>query len=359
MDFSSFYSKRFQRVYIEEGVEDRKLIDRITLKLPDAEYYQVQGKDNIPEPHRNAATLFLTQGTGQMMVDRCPGTTGHLCCNYLTVNLYMGCTIGCTYCIMQWYLNFEPITVFTDSKRGIGRLKQIAENNPDVLIRAGTGEVGDSLLYDPLCDLSRSYIEAFAGLNNMFFELKTKTDFVDHLLEIPVKGNAVIAFSLNPEELVEKEEPEAVSVRRRLAAAKRAVDAGYNLAFHFDPIIYSPDWEKAYADVAEQLGDFPAEKIVWISLGTVRYPVELKEKMGDRPYLYDEFVRGRDGKFRYLQVKRIGMYRMMVDALRNAGVEAPLYFCMESSTVWRAVFGGLPGELPELKTVFTPCLIPE
>ena len=71
---------------------------------------------------------------------------------------------------------------------------------------------------------------------------------------------------------------------------------------------FPKDWKEKYSPVASALGKFPSEKIVWISMGTVRYPPELKEKMGDRPYLYDEFVRSRDGKFRYLQVKRIEIY---------------------------------------------------
>lgn len=352
------YPGPVSRLYVSSRVSGLPAVERARRLIPGAEYREVAGKDEIPDIHRNAETLFISPQSGRM-VGRCPGTKGHFCCNYLTINLYTGCTIGCTYCIMRWYLNFEPVTVFADPAPGIDAVKRIAEANPDTVIRAGTGEVGDSLLFDPLFDLSRPFIEELSDYANVYFELKTKTDYVDHILSVRRKGNAVIAFSLNPQPLADAEEPFAAPVAGRLEAARRAVEAGYNLAFHFDPIIFSKNWEREYFPLAEALGTFPREKIVWISMGTVRYPPELKDKMADRPYLYDEFVRCRDGKFRYLQVKRVEMYRKMLAALRAAGVGAPVYLCMESAAVWRAVFGALPAEMSLLQPIFNRCVIPE
>lgn len=358
MNFSTYYSKIFDRLYFTEKAEGLNALHEVRRKCPDIPFHRIRGKDEIPEEHRNAKTLFVSGPTGRM-VDRCPGTRGHLCCNYLTINLYIGCAIGCTYCIMRWYLNFEPITVIADPRPGIEAVTRIARTNPNTVIRVGTGEVGDSLLYDPLFDLSRPFIESLAEYNNVYFELKTKTDFVDHLLEVPVKGNCVIAFSLNPKEVVDNEEPLAVSCKRRLKAARKVIRKGYHTAFHFDPIIFTDNWESAYLPVAEALGEFPSEKVAWISLGTLRYPPELKDKMADRPYLYDEFVRCKDGKFRYLQVKRIGIYRKMLETLRSAGIESPIYLCMESAAVWEGVFGFLPEESIRLRPIFGRCEVPE
>lgn len=357
-DYSNYYSKKFSRIYAVRESGDSAVADRVRSILRDTPFEIVDSKRDVPPEHRTGETLFLDHQTGKM-VDRCPGTKGHVCCNYLTVNLYAGCAIGCTYCIMRWYLDFEPITVYTNPSRGIGEINSIAEANREKMVRVGTGEVGDSLLYDPLCDLSREFIEALAPYENVFFELKTKTDFIDHLLNIQEKGNTVIAFSLNPQVLIDAEEPGAALLKERLSAASAAAEAGFSLAFHFDPIIWGPAVEGAYLAAAAALGAFPKEKIVWISMGTVRYPGELKERMGSRPYLYDEFVKCRDGKFRYLQVRRIEIYRKMAGTMRNAGVSAPIYLCMESGTVWDKVFGSLPKGLPGTGSIFSPSVIPE
>ncbi|MBN2049164.1 MAG: radical SAM protein [Spirochaetales bacterium] len=300
----------------------------------------------------NSKTVFLSEPQGDP-VTRCPGSRGHLCCNYITVDQYVGCTLGCSYCIMKHYLNFEPITVMVDPRPGIARIRELAALNDDRVLRIGTGEVGDSLQYDPIFRLSEDYIQAIHDLENVYFELKTKTDRVDHLLDIPEKGKTVLGFSLNPPSVVQREEPDAADLYARLAAARRGAAAGYLVSFHFDPIIRYQGWEEDYAQVVSALGEFDSKKIAWISLGTFRYPPGLKDKMDGVSYLYDEFVRCRDGKFRYIQKVRIGMYRFMVEQLRLK-VNAPIYLCMESDEVWRRVFSDLPDNLLELRSVFVP-----
>jgi spore photoproduct lyase len=200
-------------------------------------------------------------------------------------------------------------------------------------------------------------IEALADLDNVLLELKSKTDLVDHLLELPRKGNAVIAFSLNPDTVAAEEEGVAAPVEHRLAAARRAAAAGYRIAFHFDPVIALPEWQDHYGPLIDALGQFSTDQVVWISLGTIRYTPALRDKMGDRPYLLDEFVPGRDGKYRYLQQERVGVYRWLRERLYRA-IPAPVYMCMESATVWRKVFGALPQQLPELAPIFSPVRIP-
>jgi spore photoproduct lyase len=252
---------------------------------------------------------------------------------------------------MQYYLNFSPITVYVDPSPGIKAVRNLARNNPETAIRIGTGEVGDSLLLDSVFKLSQEYIRGLSDLENVFLELKTKTAHVDHLLGIKDKGKAVIAFSLNPERIVQAEEGLAAPLTERLDAAKRVVAAGYRTAFHFDPIIYYPGWKEDYRSIIDSIRSIPDEKVAWISLGTVRYPPGLKEKIGRRRYLLDEFVRSADGKFRYIQKKRIGMYRYMFDIIRRQQ-QVPVYLCMESRAVWRAVFGNTPGKIPVLRDIF-------
>jgi spore photoproduct lyase len=354
MNSTDYYTDLFDRIYLTENVRDLPRVRAVLNRLRSLPAETVDSKADIPGAHMNSRTLFITLPKGEI-VDRCPGTRGHLCCNYLTVNQYLGCTLGCSYCIMRWYLNFEPITVHADTREAIRRIHAIRRENPEKMLRIGTGEVGDSLLLDPLFDLSRDYIEAFADDPRLYFELKTKTDFIDHLKDIPNKGNSVLGFSLNPETFAAAEEPFTVSVERRFDAAERAVAWGFKTAFHFDPIVTGPrngaDWREAYFPLADRAAEFPAEKVAWISMGTFRYPPELKHKMGSPPYLYDEYVPSRDGKYRYLQKRRVTIYREMLERIRRKST-APVYLCMESDAVWKAVFGKLPGGMPELRGVF-------
>ena len=348
--FRDYYYSIFSRIYILRDVINERSSQRAIGRLDKLPVSVINDKGEIPEEHLNSRTLFITKRKGET-VGRCPGTNRHICCNYITVDLYEGCTLGCSYCIMKSYLNFAPVTVYADSEPAISRIREIAEQNRDRIVRVGTGEVGDSLQFDPLFEMSRDFISDLSGYDNVYFEMKTKTDFVGHLLNIDNKGNAVTSFSLNPSDIVESEETDAFPLDKRLEAAEKAVSAGFNLAFHFDPIICENSWEERYLAVADRLSVFPEGKIKWISLGTFRYPPSLKEMMEDRPYLYNEFVPCLDGKYRYLQTERKNVYRKMYERLKER-TGAPVYLCMESSTVWKKAIGMVPGEIEDLKWIF-------
>ena len=335
---------------MERSLAGSPLLEQALRRLAGLEPVFVAGKEGIPEEHRNPRTLFFCGPRGHT-VTRCPGSPGQLCCNYYTVDLYLGCALGCAYCILRSYLNFAPLTVYLDPGPTIERLVRLARANPDCAVRAGTGEVGDSLLLDPLFRLSEPLIRALAPYPNVRLELKTKTANVEHLLGIEDKGGAVIGFSLNPPEVIRAYEGRSSPLLERLEAARRAIQAGYRVSFHFDPIIVGPRAEEEYRAVARLLADFPGGSVAWISLGTFRYPPELRERVGSRELLYEEFVPCPDGKYRYPQALRSRLYRTLAEELRR-GSEAPIYLCMESPAVWRNVFGRLPREMPELRAIF-------
>ena len=106
-----------------------------------------------------------------------------------------------------------------------------------------------------------------------------------------------------------------------------------------------------FTEVIDKLARFDPQRVVWISLGTFRYTPALKDRMQDRFYLYGEFVPCRDGKFRYLQRRRAGMYSFLVDRIRSR-IDAPVYFCMESADIWKKTRGTGPLRLPRIRDIF-------
>ncbi|MBN2441614.1 MAG: radical SAM protein [Spirochaetales bacterium] len=351
MNFSNFYKKQFTNIYVIRELMCNPDVKQVLSVLDTIPVHIVTSKEEIPDSDMHQHTLFINLPKAPI-AGRCPGSKGHLCCNYLTIDLYEGCTIGCTYCIMKSYLNFSPVTVNMNIDETISLILRWARENPDTTIRIGTGEVGDSLLYDPLFRLSEIFIKAFSPFPNIYFELKTKTNFVDHLLHIRKKGNTVIGFSLNPPKIAGEEEPFGATIGERFEAAVKAVRAGYNISFHFDPIIRFPGWEQEYVKVVQNLKLIPGEKLAWISLGTFRYTPKLKGRIDSRWFLFDEFVPCKDNKYRYIQRRRRGMYKIMKEAIENIHPDVPLYMCMESPAMWEYIFGEKPEKIDTLCTIF-------
>jgi len=310
---------------------------------------KIATRNDVPTQFRNRRTIVLDTHRGAVF-GRCPGSRGHQCCNYRTVDVYVGCSIGCSYCIMNGYLNFAPMVVQVDVDHVVDRIRSDAGVS-GAPIRVGSGEVGDSLLIDPVFMLNAEIIRGLADLPHVTYEMKSKTNYVDHLLPVEAKGGAVVAFSLNPAHVARTEEGIAATPEQRLDAALRCVEAGYHTAFHFDPIIRTDSFPDDYLDLISCLSRFPAGSIRWVSMGTLRYPPSLRDAILRRPYSRDEFVPGSDGKMRYLQPVRRRMYRMLWDAIRQV-TDAPVYLCMESAAMWRFLVGSTPDEMPSLAGIF-------
>jgi spore photoproduct lyase len=354
MSWTPSCAERPARIYAEEALRGSPWLAEAQDRLPGLEPRFLAGRQDIPPEHLEPSTLYLCRPRGSQLAP-CPGTSGHLCCGYWTLDLYVGCRLACAYCILRSYLNFAPVTVYLDPRPAMTALGRLARANPGRLVRVGTGELGDSLELDPLFRLSEHLIRAAAAHPNLHLELKTKTDRVDHLEAVRPKGNAVIGFSLNPEAVARDLEPGAAPPGQRLAAARRAAAAGFRLAFHFDPIVLqrgsTAETLRLYLPLAESLAEFGPGLISWVSLGTLRYPPALQESLREAGLAAGQFVPCRDGKFRYLQRERSRLYRALAMELER-GTGAPVYLCMESPAVWRNVFGRLPRGIPAVRDIF-------
>jgi len=209
-------------------------------------------------------------------------------------------------------------------------------------LRVGTGEFGDSLALDHITEYSKALVPFFKGTNHLL-ELKTKSANVENLLYLDHGGRTVVSWSLNPERISSKEEAGAAALDERFMAAKKCAEAGYKVAFHFDPIIFYDGWEKDYMETVNRVFD-SFKEVSWISLGALRFHKSLKpiieERFPESDYLYAEMVTGSDGKMRYYAQLRVDMFKKMFQWIRKRNQAAAVYLCMEEPDVWKSVFGG-------------------
>jgi len=304
--------------------------------------------------------LYVTRFRGEP-VKPCPATAApYLCCRYTVINTIQQCPMDCTYCILQTYLDSPVITLRADVDTVFGNIDRLLSSQPDRLIRFGTGELGDSLALDGLTGLSDGFMKFFSGKRNAVLEFKTKTDRIGRLLHLKPK-NAVVSWSLNPQLVIGNEEFHTAALSERLDAARKCQEAGYPVGFHFDPVLFFQNWEREYDEVLRLVFEHvDASRIAWISLGTLRFPVPLKEIMQERfpksRIAFAEMVRGPDGKMRYPRPRRIALYRRIHDFLKAKQQDLFIYFCMEHPSVWDAVTGSHPETNEELDFWFAQSL---
>lgn len=351
------HAQKPSQIVVEADVANSPLVTALRRNLPLASFEMVE---HLPEgvlPF-SPEILEVVAFRGRML-KTCPGTSHYLCCGYKILHFGSQCSLECTYCILQAYLNQPNLRLFGNVGEVLRELERELAENPGTLYRFGTGEFTDSLLLDPFTELSRQLVPFFGQLPNGVLELKTKTDFIENLEGLDHRGHTLVAWSLNAPLVRAHEEPKAAALKDRLTAARRCADWGYRLAFHFDPLIEHPGWRQGYGETLDRLFEaIDPSRIVWISLGCLRFMPALKPIIQSRHprsrILSGEFIRGLDGKMRYFRDIRAEMYTFMVDRIRRAAPDCCLYLCMESEDLWREAFGfspeergGLPGMLDD------------
>jgi len=357
-----------KKIYIERSCKNTRYIEKIIKNTSGVPHEWINGTREIIEEMRSRHDpigegkkyLLISDQKGDF-VKPCPCTPHYIGCNYYIINLDLNCPLDCSYCILQMYLENPLITIHANKQDLWDQLDEFLSKHKGRMLRMGTGELGDSLALDHITENSIELIDYFRRHNNVLFELKTKTTNIENVLLTKPAENIVIAWSLNSLEMALKEESRAPGISERLKAAAEVVDKGYHTAFHFDPVIEYPGWEEGYLSVIDDLFALvDPDRISWISIGSLRFPPELKEIIGKRfpesKIIYSEMIKGKDGKLRYFKPIRGKLYQKITQKLMEKNRKIPFYFCMESVGLWRSYLKKEPRSKADVENLLTSLL---
>jgi spore photoproduct lyase len=358
-----------EEVILERGSVGSPMARRLRASLPQVPFKIVENGAAAAADAGQGRDLFGTAKKRLVVVThkgeflkKCPGSDGQVCCNYFVINFASNCNMDCRYCYLQEYLSGNPaLKVFSNTGDLLREADELLSKHRRFFFRIGTGELTDSLALDPYIGLSREMVPFFAEQPNSLLELKTKSNCVDDLLSMDPKDRIVVAWSMNPQRVIDLHEQGTASLEERLIAALRCQNAGYRLGFHFDPMIEYPGWDTDYESMVEDLlARVDWRRIAWFSMGVLRLTPALKRTVRERfpstSLVTGEQVFCPDGKLRYFQPLRVSMYRKMLGWIRRAAPTAKVYLCMESREVWRQVFGYIPACEKELGLQLVPDL---
>jgi len=352
-----------RKIYIDKEVKDGELARSIRTKLAGSDVIieEIDDSRALLDTYQKNGNLFekdtlLVYNFQGRFISSCPGSDGMICCQYFVINFGVGCLYDCHYCYLQNFLNHPLMTLFGNIEDVFDELHRRIDGK-NFHFRIGTGEYTDSLALEPITGLSSILIKRFADISNATLELKTKSSNVDELLSLDHKEHTVVAWSLNPQNIIDDVEPGTASLEERLQAAEKVEAAGYRLAFHLDPLIYHDNWEQNYHRLIEEVCDrVNPDRISWISVGSFRYSPGQKEIMQSRfaadALTKEEMVQGSDGKYRYFKTIRESMYASVRKKIKQTNPKLFVYLCMETRRMWEGVFGFVPDSAKNLDSLF-------
>jgi spore photoproduct lyase len=311
-----------------------------------ARYQSLQSSPNhypvVTDAKRiSAASIPVEIDKPKLGLGRCPVASPRtLCCNLQTLDAVDNCGYGCSYCSIQSFFDGKQIAFdrgFTDKLRNLCL-------DPHRTYHIGTGQSSDSLMWGNSHGVLDALLEFARDNPNVILELKTKSANVSHLLRSDVPPNILCTWSLNTPTIIHHEEHGTAPLDKRLAAARRAADAGIVVGFHFHPIVHYDRWREDYADVVARLtGGFDADEVGLVSLGTLTFIKsvmrEIRGKAIPGQILKMPLV-DADGKLSYPDDIKLNMFRHVYHTFPAAWREEVFfYLCMENRRLWKPVFG--------------------
>lgn len=268
------------------------------------------------------------------------GGVRYVCQGGWGIHSLQGCPHKCNYCYEGYIVN-----VMLDLEEFAEVVYQTTLERPEQKLYR-YDMFSDSITLEPEYGASAVLSEMFARTGDKYLLYYTKSDNVDHLLDLPHKSNAIFYLTLAAESqcrLVERDTP---SMARRIEALRRCQQAGYKVRVGFSPIIPLKNWREEATECLEQLFAAVQPETVRLWALSLMSPAGLEACIGlDKldPY-FAEVARQNDSFQRdelfdcpFPREARIEIYRHYIDEITRLSPETPLSICSERREIWDAL----------------------
>ena len=206
------------------------------------------------------------------------------------------------------------------------------------------GEMSDPLAGDYLGYMPR-IVELFGAMDDVKLLLLTKSgiDEIHPLVSANHNGHTICSWSITCDEVVERYEQRTEPIESRLAAAKAAQDAGYEVRFRLDPFLLFEGWQEAYSRTIGRIYEMGIQPSR-LTLGSFRLLGNLsgiiKARFPESDLLNQPLINDGGKRKRYPHDVRKDFYLTAVAQIREHDQDVPIALCKETPEMHQA-FGDL------------------
>lgn len=260
-----------------------------------------------------------------------------VCPHFLELKWAYGCPFDCAWCYLRGTFRFIPggipppvVKPYDNTQRHVERFLEEVEE-PEIL---NTGEIGDSLMNESAeVPFSEFIIPLFGKQARHKILFVTKSHDVRNLLEIEPHDQAIISFSLNAIPVAERWE-RAPGVLKRIEAARKVSNAGYEVRLRIDPMVPIENWEEHYLRLLEIIFEnFTPERITLGSLRGLPSTIGQSKDKSWVEYLKESSSWGKRIDFGI----RNDMYSTLIQELHTTYNFHTVALCKETIQVWDAL----------------------
>lgn len=247
-------------IYIEKKALKYRQTTTLLTKFQNAYIIEIDHYKNVFDKNTaglNEQKSLIIAKLESNAITSAPSWYGH------TENAYffktsLNCIFDCSYCFLKWAFKTEHMVCFVnydDIKQQIsGHIKQLQNNKLESDIWMYSSDYSDIQWMDGFSNFNQEFIPFFEQFSWVKMEIRTKSWNIQSLLDLGiVPENTEIAFSLNPQELIDRYETGTASLDMRIKAINKLIKVWWKVGIRLLPLLPVKDYKDIYSDFFEYL----------------------------------------------------------------------------------------------------------
>lgn len=239
--------------YIEESLKDNEIIKKLNLSdnIYIKNYKNIFDK-NFPSWNKEKAIIFSKLKSSCLI--QAPESYWHEKFSYFLKNS-LNCVFDCRYCFLKWAFKTDfPVFFlnYADMKKEIENA--IHHFDKPHKLWFYSSDYSDNLAMNWFSNFVEEFVPFFENFPNAMLEIRTKSTNIKPLLDLWfIPKNTEIAFSLNPQELIEKYEKKTTSLEERIKAINTLIDKWFKVWLRFLPLLPVKNYKKIYIEFVDYI----------------------------------------------------------------------------------------------------------
>ncbi len=301
---------RPDKIYFEPQVLDYVLGRQLQEQFKDIQWIPIDNHNNIEELRTKENSEFASMKRLLIVGIRKTHkyTENHKVSDYLVPYTSSGCTALCLYCYLVCnYNKCSYLRLFVNREQMLDRLIRQA-NKSDRELTFEIGSNSDLVLENTITGNLPWTVENFVKNKKGKLTFPTKFNMVEPLLPLPHQGRVIFRMSVNPQYIISTIEVGTASLKNRIDAVNKMVEADYKVGILIAPIIMADNWKALYTELLDTLQEGFTGKmkkqmfieIIFMTYSFIHRKIN-NEAFPEAMELYDrELMKGRGmGKYCY------------------------------------------------------------
>jgi len=243
-------SRLFNAIYIEEEAFEYPITKEIIKSHPNSPIIKIRHyKDLFNRPKQN----FGIQKHNQSLILAVKENNflykgPEVCQNFGHANFYytsflLNCIFDCEYCYLQGMYPSANLVAFVNTEHYKSAIKDAASNEPIFL--AASYDT-DLIAFHNVIPYMDYFYDFFKANTDIVAEVRTKSGNQSFYRCHEPLENIIIAFTLSPQDIINKFERHTPSLETRIKAIRTAISQGYKIRICLDPIFINPETDSLY-----------------------------------------------------------------------------------------------------------------